>query len=304
MEIGMFKKFSNHNEANHFVKTLSSLMKFTNFYEDNKEMVYGSSGEFVYTAITDDHKWRMDITFPTGLNHQKNHYPDITFKANGSSMGSILSTKSRTIANYFEATYKLDLDKIFMIIDSFIKTGVESKMIHSADELWTEGSIQDFFGIDNFSQHLRFKGKKASLLSFNRMLQKGRGYQQSNFKKSYITVDWIHIVVGNTIQPFFKIKLPFGNETKMCCIVPINTTETEKPKLYFTDDEKKLKQGLFNLHTLNMDNEQIENYFSRRFNIVLKTVICSSLNLKKTELDNISNEELERYFTLLEMVKI
>lgn len=303
----MFKKFSNHNEANHFVKSLSSLMTFTNFYEDNKEMVYGSSGEFVYTAITDDHKWRMDITFPTGLNNQKNHYPDITFKANGISMGSILSTKGRTIANYFEAIYKPDFNKIFMIIDTFIKTGLESKMIHSVDELWKmwgEGSVQDFFETDNYSQHLRFKGKKASILSFNRLLQKGSGYQQSNFKKSYITVDWIHIVVGNTIQPFFKIKLPFVNEKRMCCIVPINPTETENTKLYFTDDEKKLKYGLFNLHTINMDNEQIESYFYRRFDTVIKNAMCSSLNLKKAELDNISKEELESYFTLLEMVKI
>lgn len=300
----MFKKFSNSHEANHFVNSLSSLMTFTNFYEDNKEMVYGSSGELVYTAITDDYKWRMDITFPTGLNNVKNHNPEITFKANGVSMSSILATKGRTIANYFETTYKPDFNKISMIIDTFIKTGIESRMIHSVDELWNGDSVQDFFGTDNFTQHLRFKAKKASLLSFNQLLQKGRGYQKSTFKKSYITIEWIHLVVGHTIQPFFKIKLPFGAENKMSCIVPINTSEQEGTKMYFTDDDKKLKQGLFKLYTLSMDNEQIESYFSRRFDTVIKNSICSSLKLKKTELDNVSKEDLEGYFTLLEMVKI
>lgn len=300
----MFKKFENKDEANHFAKSLSSLMKFSTFNEDKKDVMYGSSGEVVYTAITDDFKWRMDITFPTAVNKDKSHYPEITFKANGISMGSILAAKGRTIANHFETAYKPDFNQVFMVIDAFIKTGVESKMIHSVEEIWKEGNMQDFFGADDFSQYLKFKAKKVSLLSFNRLLQKGKGYQKSTFKKSYITTELIHLVVGSTLQPFFKIRLPFVNDNKMTVLVPINATEKQPTKMYFTDNDHQLKQGLFGLFTLSLDNEKIENYFAGRFNSLIKSSICSALHLKKTELDNLSQEELNDYFLLLEMAKI
>lgn len=301
----MFKNLLNKTEVNHFVRSMSPTLTFNEFLAEKQESYIGNVGNTIYTAITTDKIWRMDIVFNNRINsaqEKKHYYPSITFKSNVISMGEIVKQKRNTLAAHFQSVYNPDFKTVFDIINIFIHKGLDSGLINKVDLKKYTKQISTHFVTDNDNSYIRFKGKNVANVSFNTLLQKGTGYQNNYFKTSYINIDIIHLVEPDkTIKPYFKIKLPYASNNKITCIIEINNPE----KMYFAASDEPLKSNfLRKLNYIEISQESLEDFFEKQFKQEVRNAICEILKMRQSDLYNLTKEELKAYFVLVEMVKI
>jgi len=300
----MFKKMLNRTEVNYFVKSMSPTLKFNEFFEEKQES-YSNLGNPLYTAITDDNNWRMDITFNnrlTSTQEKKHYHPEITFKSNVIAMGSIVKQKRNALVIHFQNAYNPDFDNALNIIDIFINKGLDYGLINNVEFKKYTKHISTHFVTDNNDSYIRFKGKNLVTVGFNTLLQKGTGSQNNYFKTSYINIDIIHLVEPDeTIKPYFKIMLPYTSNNKLTCIIAINNPE----KMYITANDIPLNNNfLRKLNSVDMNKKALEDFFENQFKHEVKNAICEILQMRQSDLYDMEKEDLKEYFVLVEMVKI
>lgn len=301
----MFKKLLNKTEVNYFVKSLSPLFVFNQYNEDQQRYSDNDIANAIYKATTDDNKWVVEISFENKLkssNEKLHYFPTINVRSNGPTMVSILEQKSIEISKFLQEKYKPDFEKALNIVDIFIEKGIDSGFINSVEMKKYKQHMNTHFAPNGYYNELKFKDKNIATVSFNNILQKATGIKKNYFKKSYINIEIIHLVEPDQkIKPYFKIKLPYSAHNKIICIIPINKAE----KMYFTANQQPLNNGfLRQLNSIDIDNQSLTDFFANQFKAEAKNVICETLKMRKSDINELTIDELKEYFVLVEMIKI
>jgi hypothetical protein len=301
----MFKTLLNKSSVNHFVKSISPLFVFNQHNVEQQRFSDNDIAATIYKATTENDQWTMQIYFEnkTKSSQEKLHYyPEISVMSYGPTLRTVLSQKANNIADFLQDKYKPDFEKALNIVDIFINKGIESGLINSVEMKKYIPHMNTHFYNDGYFNQLKFKDKNIATVSFNNILQRGRGAQKNYFKKSYINIEVIHLVEPDeTIKPYFKIKFPYSAHNKIMCIIPINNPK----KMYFAASEVPLKNDfLRKLNSIDVDSQSLTDFFENQFSAEAKNVICETLKMRKSDVNELTIDELKEYFVLVEMIKI
>lgn len=307
----MFNSHKNHQEANNILKIFESLFKYskyTNEYYDGfngcESTKYIAQSEEGWQLVTQFYGEKKDNMI------RKKFYPYISFEKDMKSKMTHFNKEaiaernqqSQNIANFLQNRYTPDFDKVFNILDIFIEQGVNSGMFKDINVKRYKGHMNSHVHINHYHGSISLRYKNYCSITFNNVLQNGACKNGKNFKKTFISVNIVHLVDSNNdVKPYFKIKLPTSAKNKNTYVIPISGQET----IYLVGDDDSLRYTpIDKILSMAIKKEALTNYFKLEIENEIKTTISKTLKIKKTELDNLTADELKDYFMLVEMIKI
>jgi hypothetical protein len=307
----MFKKYKNYEDANTILKLFEPIFK-SSAYEETFCDDFNGYTSTKYIAKSHDN-WEL-VTHFYGKKQsgviKKDFYPYISFekdtkkKLTHFTKDSVAERNQQSvdIANFLEKQYQPDFDKVFSVLDIFIEQGLNSGMFKAVNVKRYKRHMTSHMHINHYHGTICLWDKNYSSITFNNILQKGAGKNGTHFKKSFISVGVIHLVDSNNdVKPYFKIKLPTSATNKNTYVIPISDQDT----LYLVGDDDSLRYTpIDKIISMPLKKEKLAEYFKGEIENEIKTTISKTLKIKKTELDNLSADELKDYFMLVEMIKI
>ena len=307
----MFKSYKNYKEANNILKIFEPLFKYSKYQED----YYDGFSDYASTKYIADmpENWQLVTEFygkKQSYNLKKHFYPYITFEKDMKSKCTHFhkeavaerNQQSKDIADFLQNLYTPDFDKVFNVIDIFIEQGLNSGMFKAVNVKRYKRHMTSHMHINHYHGSISLWDKNYSSITFNNVLQKGSGKNGTHFKKSFISVGVIHLVDSkNEVNAYFKIKLPHSATNKNTYVIPITSEDT----MYLVGEDESLRDTpIDKIISMPIKKEALTAYFKMEIEDEIKTTISKPLKIKKTELDNLSADELKDYFMLVEMIKI
>lgn len=309
----MFNTYPNHPEANDLVAVFSKIFNFTEF---NEEVSQNKESDFcltTYTAKTDD-CWDLSIEFYNSKNsktNQKVYYPDIKFRQLRKNVRNYdeeqykeRRLKVKEMAELLEKKYNPDFDRMIAVLKLFVQKGIECGLFKSLSEKKYKKTMKSHIDVNHYSGIITIGDNNFGTVTFNNILQKGAKDYRGNthFKKSYISVSIDYLAHSdNTLQPYFKIRLPYSESRKSSCVIPLSGS----PIVYFVaNDDKLRRQCIDTLISVPMEETALKEFFEQEFYKEMKTCISKTLKIDKSTLNGVTPEELKEYFVLVEMLKI
>lgn len=307
----MFNSYNNHQDANNILKIFEPLFKYSNYTNEYYDGFNGcESTKYIAQA---NEGWQLVTQFYGKKQDKlliKNFYPHITFEKDMKSKMTHFNKeavaernqKSQNIANFIQNLYKPDFDKIFDIMDIFIEQGLNSGMFKEVNVKKYKKHMTSHIHINHYHGSIALWDKNYSSITFNNVLQNGAGKNGKHFKKSFISVSVVYLVDSkNDVKPYFKIKLPTSAKNKNTYVIPITVQDT----MYLVNDDDSLRYTpIDKILSMSIKKEALTSYFKMEIENEIKTTISKTLKIKKTELYNLSADELKDYFMLVEMIKI
>lgn len=208
------------------------------------------------------------------------------------------------IVEHMQTVYQPNVERAIEIIKIFLQQGLNTGIYNDVKLIPHSGHLRDQFSRyendRNGYNRLFFNRKVVAKIIFNNLLQTLRSGEKK-FKNSHLTIDLVYLVSkDNTLNPYFKIRLPYSSHKKINCILSFDCS-----KMYFVSNEDDLKKDFIDNNTQHQtDNEYLESLFRADFNKEIISVISKTLKIKKAELIKMTEEELKSYFILIEMVKL
>lgn len=309
--VSMFTKYPNHVEANQLIKMFEPLFKFTHF---NESFVIDKKNNTCTTnyIANNENGWDIIITFnPESENKKdvKQFVPTVKFNKKGDrnrNYDDELIRERRKIfkelVQLVQTTYKPDFDRLSNIISIFVEQGIESGLFKNIVKKKYPKHMKSHFSINHYYGRINFSDMNFGTITFNRLLQKGGGYQGKHYKKSYVSISIEHLIQSdNTIQPYFRIRLPYADSRKGTCIIPLNGDD----RMYFMNSDDRLQNDYIdNMDSCLIDEETLKLFFADKFKSEVKRTIASTLKINKSDLEGLNSDELKDYFVLVEMLKI
>jgi hypothetical protein len=307
----MFNSYKNHQEANNILKIFEPLFKYSKYTDDYYDG-FNDCESTKYIAQANE-GWQLVTQFygtKQGNIIRKKFYPYISFekdtkkKLTHFTKESVAERNQQSvdIANFLENLYQPDFDKVFNVLDIFIEQGLDSGLFKSVAVKRYKRHMISHMHINHYHGTISIWDKNYARITFNNVLQKGSGKNGTHFKKSFISVGIIHLVDSNNdVKPYFKIKLPTSATNKNTYVIPISGVDT----MYLVGDDDSLRYTpIDKILSMPIKKEALTAYFKGEIENEIKTTISKTLKIKKTELDNLSPDELKDYFMLVEMIKI
>ena len=307
----MFKKYKNYEDANTILKLFEPLCNYAKYEEEYYDGYSGYSSEKYIAHIQDN--WSLVTQFyGKHQNHtiKKHFYPYVTFEKDMKSKMSHFNKdavaerhqKSKEVAEFLQNLYTPDFDKVFDVLDIFIEQGLNSGMFKAVNVKRYKRHMTSHMHINHYHGSICLWDKNYSSITFNNVLQKGAGKNGTHFKKSFISVGVVHLVDSNNdVKAYFKIKLPMSANNKNTYVIPISGQDI----MYLVGDEDSLRDTpIDKILSMPIKKEALTAYFKIEIEDEIKKTISRTLKIKKTELDNLSPDELKDYFVLVEMIKI
>jgi hypothetical protein len=307
----MFNSYKNYQEANNILKIFEPLFKYSK-YTDEYYDGFNDSESTKYIAQADE-GWQLITQFygPKKDNMiRKKFYPYVSFEKdlkskmthyNGESVAERFQ-KSKEIAEFLQTTYTPDFDRVIEIIDIFIEQGLHSGMFNSVDVKKYKKHMISHMHINHYHGQIKLWDKNYASIKFNNVLQKGTGKNGTHFKKSFICINVVYLVDSmNEVNIYFQIKLPTSATNKNTYVLPLAGGDI----LYLVGDSESLRiTPIDKIISMPLKKDKLAEYFKGEIENEIKTTISKTLKIKKTELDNLSADELKDYFMLVEMIKI
>lgn len=310
MECNLFKKYDFNVESNNLIELFKPFLNFEKFTETDA----GFEG-INYSAEASD-KWRIVINFPK---HFEKHdwyvgkSPSITFKNYEEKYRHVTLAKDGTLdikkdelteediaterkrvaefIDYFHKIYSPNFDRMLSILEIFTKQGTNAGIFQKID-------------LKKYEKHSRTHIQGAynpvyASITFNNILQSLRAGETS-YKKSVMSIDFIYLVGSDKqIMPYFKIRLPYTSHKKVNCIISFDCS-----KMYFTKTDHEFQLNYIDqLESHQTDDEFLNLFFKKVFNIEVINSISKTLKIKKAELSKLSQDELKDYFVIVDMLK-
>lgn len=303
----MFKIYPNHLEVNALLNTFKNDFQFSNFKEEHYADRHGYVFKTLYSATSQSEQRDIEVTFMNPLKNnktkQKHKIAKLAFVDNESKVfnSEKIRNDTRSIVNMLDSLYSPNFDKITEIMDCFIDVGTQAGVINVVDKKYYKKNIESHILSHHYDKKIHITDQNIANVYFNNILQKGVGYNSKHFKKSYINVDVIYLVHSdNTMHPYFKIRLPYFENNKISCILSM-----KGDKGYFLLNDNKLEQ--YHIDQITPDDlheVNIHNIFAQVFEKKIKSTISTRLNINKTDLKDLTINDLKEYFILVEMVEI
>jgi len=305
----MVNNLPNAVDANKIVDIFKPLFNFSKYkesYYDFKDLRHTT-----YKAETDD-RWSINITtysYVVANNGMRSlrlnlHFrkDDAIFRYSDESDIEEIKQKSKVIADYVDNLYQPDYKTILDILEIFIKEGVDSGMVNSAETKAYNKKAHHHINIQKNTGEIRISFYNLSTISFNNLLQKVQGKKKTHFKKSYVSVYIVYLIDSNNeVKPYFKIMLPYSSTTKKVYVVPINNAK----KVFFVGDEDRLKtKHVDEMESISITDGGLKLHFQQEFKKEIIKAISKALKIKQENLNNLLDEALKDYFVLVEMMKI
>lgn len=307
----MFNSYKNHQEANNILKIFEPLFKYSKYTDDYYDG-FNDCESTKYIAQANE-GWQLVTQFYGTKQRnmiRKKFYPYISFEKDMKSKMTHFNKEavaernqqSQDIANFLQNLYTPDFDKVFDVLDIFIEQGLNSGMFKAVNVKKYKRHMTSHMHINHYHGSICLWDKNYSSITFNNVLQKGAGKNGTHFKKSFISVGVVHLVDSNNeVKPYFKIKLPTSATNKNTYVIPISGVDT----MYLVGDDDSLRYTpIDKIISMPIKKEALTAYFKGEIENEIKTTISKTLKIKKTELDNLSADELKDYFMLVEMIKI
>lgn len=260
-----------------------------NFEDENKtvdDQYYYPRLEFEKNRLQNDPKYKGVKKPPTEEEKKENRL------------------QAEKIIEHMQAVYNPNFERAIEIIKIFLKQGLNTGIYNDVKVIPHSGHIRaQFYRYENNYNgynRLFFDSKVVAKIIFNNLLQTLRS-GETKFKNSHLTIDIIYLVSkDNTLNPYFKIRLPYSSHKKINCILSFDCS-----KMYLVSDDRDLKNDFIdNLHQHSTDNEYLEQLFRGDFKKEIIRVIAKTLKIKRADLIKMSEEELKSHFILIEMVKL
>lgn len=305
----MFKIYPNHIEVNNLLMTLKNDFQFNTFKEENYADRHGYVFKTMYEATSQVGQRDIEVTFMNPLKTHKNQQQlkhkiaKLVFVDNEVQVfnSDKIRNDVRSIVRMLETMYTPNFDKITEIMDWFIDVGTQAGVINVVDKKYYKKSIESHILSNHYDKKIHMTDQNIADVYFNNVLQKGDGIQAKHFKKSYINVDVIYLVHSdNTMHPYFKLRLPYFENKKISCVLSMTGD-----KGYFFLDDNHLEKYHIDQQTPEALNESnINDMFTQLFEKQIKSTIAARLKISKTDLKDLTINDLKEYFVLVEMVNI
>jgi len=303
----MFSKFPNHQESNYLIEILKNSYSFDSFEEQNKTDRSMNVLKTIYTAKTSDRLLTLEITFPSKTktkNIEKNYQAHIAIIQNKPCIQnpSMKRQDRLDFSKILENLYSPSFDQFTMLIDLFIEEGQKAGIIEVFDKKYVEKSLMSYLSSNMYSSKISLRDNNIGDVYFNNILQKGVGYNNRHFKKSYINVDILYLVHSDlTMHPYFKIRLPYSDNKKISYVMPLGKSN----KVYmFKNDKKLTTQHIDTQKPFDLVESDIRSYFKKTFKDEVVKKLSNQLKLNKSDLAKLSQDQLKEYFVIAEMVKL
>lgn len=302
----MFTINPNHLDVNNLLKT------FDFHYVDFKEEIKKDRNEFIretsYTA-TRLEKGDLVVSFVDmykSKKAKKHNVAKLKFQYKNfheqEYFVDIVKKESRSINEIFNSIYTPNYNKIHEIIDLFIDEGQKSGMINTFYKRIADQMIMKTFSGNTYTNSISMYDKNIGDVYFNNVLQNGIEFKHNtHYKKSYINLDILYLVHSNhTMEPYFKIRLPFFESKKISCMMPMRGD-----KVYFSLNDKIWYTSLIDERAfINADEESLRSYFKDLFKQQVINTVSSKLKISKKDLNKMTMDEIKEHFILIEMIKI
>jgi hypothetical protein len=303
----MLEKYPNRQTANYVLDQFKSYYQFK--YHDIQHLVdiNNDIGNTVYEANSIDDEWRFSLNFKSlskSKTPQKQYqatlsFTDLDFKSIGRSK---LYRFCEIMSEKLKEKYNPDFNQPLQVIKWFIESGMTSSLIIKTDELCYTPEINSHLTLDSGrSKTVSFTEKKVMMVHHNKIIQQGKGYQNAYYKKSLLKIEIVFLVHSDeSLQPYFKITLPYMADKKVTCLMSFENTNAVY--LFEKDSEWKNK-CIDTLAGIDNNENDIKNYFTHRFFKEMKQSISKKLHINKKDLEALKIEELKAYYPLIEMVE-
>lgn len=296
----MSTSFSNHRAVNNLFKTFSKHFNFNDVKESLIKDRFNYILRNVYTSTSPDSYVTAQVIFEPQekiKDLDKNYLGRLVFNT-----PYMMKEEYINIGSIIETMYQPDFNKIINVIDWFIDEGTKTEIIKITDKKEYSENIENHLNANFHTFNISTTSKNVAMIYFNNILQKGEGFKDKHFKKSYINIDLIYLVHSdNTMHPYFKIRLPYFDNKKISCVTPIGRSN----KMYiYTDDKTLTTQHINQEKCYELNENDIRHYFNKLFSNQIINVLSNRLKISKKELESLSVNELKEYFLLVEMVKI
>jgi hypothetical protein len=301
---------------NKLVDTFQPVLNFLTFAEKYDDWFHLST-----YAATSDNNWSLVANFDDENKtvDDQYYYPRLEFEKNrlqndpkykGVKKPPTEEEKKENrlqaekIIEHMQAVYNPNFERAIEIIKIFLQQGLNTGIYNNVKVIPHSGHIRaQFYRYENNYNgynRLFFDSKVVAKIVFNNLLQTLRAGEKK-FKNSHLTIDIIYLVSkDNTLNPYFKIRLPYSSHKKINCILSFDCS-----KMYFVSEDSDLKKDFIdNLEQHLTDNEYLEQLFRGNFKKEIIRVITKTLKIKRADLIKLSEEELKSYFILIEMVKL
>lgn len=303
----------NHQEANNLVNLFSKVFNFVEFNQEFKPYTDLNISVTTYTAITDDN-WEFYIEFynkRSSESDQKSYYPEIKFRQLGNRVRNFdeeqhmeRRIKGKNIVELLQNTYNPDFERMLAVLRLFVEKGIECGLFKSLADKKYKKTMKSHLNINHYSGTLTIGDNNFGTITFNNIMQKGiKDYRgDTHFKKSYISVSIDYLAHSdNTMQPYFKIRLPYSESRKSTCVIPLSGS----PVVYFmSNDDNLRKECIDKMPSIEMEEKALKEFFDKEFYKEMKTSISKTLKIDKSTLTDITREELKEYFLIVEMLKV
>jgi hypothetical protein len=306
VENAMFEKYPNHLDVNTLLKTFKNDFQFSKFKEEEKTDRRGYILKTVYTATSQVGQRDVEVVFNTPFQTNltfKNMIAKLIFVDNEVSVfnSDKIRNDHRNIARMLEVMYTPDFDKITEMMDWFIDVGTQAGVINIVDKKYYKKSMESHLLANLYDTKIYMTDQNVADVYFNNILQKGEGIQSKHFKKSYINVDVIYLVHSdNTMHPYFKLRLPYFENKKISCVLSM----TGDKCYFFLDDGHLDKYHIDQQRPEALTESNIKDLFTQIFENQIKNTISTRLKISKTDLKDLTINDLKEYFVLVEMVNI
>jgi len=304
----MFKQFQCHEYANEILNLFKPLFDYE--VTDEKCNLYYLNKNYIYTAsinnFFDIKNICLNIRFDSKREKDLALNPKIRLKMLEASP-SIIKTDydefAKIIGGYLDKKYQADYENLEKVVDVFIRAGLKLGFFEEVDNKAYENTWASYIDCKpNLGCiHIGDYSKNMSIVTFNRIFQKGGTLRKKHFKKSYVAVSMEYLVNSkNELKPYFKISLPFTDEKKIHYYMALESPD----KLYIVEKEKDIYiKYIEKFKSITLDINKIEKHFEKIFRANIEDIIHSLVRIDKDILSDMSIQELQEHFVLVDMIK-
>lgn len=303
----MFEIYRNHREANFILNTFKNDIQFEACKEDQQRDRQDRVIQTVYRAITPEGERNLEVIFPSQHVTKadiKHHIGTLSFvsKEPKAPCPNKIKEDKYQLAVLFRKVYSPNLDKVVELVKWFIAEGEQSSVIDVVEQYHYSKKIEQHLLANEYDTKITITDINVSKVYFNNILQKTESHLRKNFKTSYINVDIVWLVHSdNTMHPYFNVRLPYFETKKVSCIMPLEGSN----KIYFYYNNNGLRMDFVDTRTFyDIEETNIRAIFKQMFENEVRNVLVKKLKIHKSELKDLSLDELKEYYILVEMTEI
>lgn len=302
------------SQSPYYSATQSFLNRFKDHYSFlnfNRSEAVGLDNNLIatdYEFEIERSEWKFQFTF---RNREKSkelsqqYQTSLSFQHLGYSriLKNEVYTFCKDVSQNIKEVYQPDFNIPMNVINWFVEEGKKNNAIHEAQLLCYNPALYSHIVRNSqCRERANFIEKKVMQITHDTLVQNGQGYQNRYYKKSIIRIEIVFMIHSdNTIHPYFKLILPYNADKKITCLFPFEN----KIKVILLEKDNVLKKQFIDTLTASVYNEtQFKTYFNEFFKKEVVTGIAKKLEIDKSELVDIPDDQLDEYLTVVNMLRI